>query len=79
MRLTRTVVVRALLGADLGPYTSDIDEAWTIINPAYRRELLVARLPDSLPTPKYRRFQAARAVLRGAVDHVIRRAPAPAV
>ena len=32
MRLTRTVVVRALLGADLGPFTSTIDQAWTIIN-----------------------------------------------
>ena len=27
MRLTRTVVVRALLGADLGPFTSTIDQA----------------------------------------------------
>ena len=32
MRLTRTVVVRALLGADLGPFTDTIDEAWTILN-----------------------------------------------
>src|SRR4029077_1292390 len=32
MRLTRTVVLRALLGADLGPFTPTIDSAWTTIN-----------------------------------------------
>ena len=32
MRLTRTVVVRALLGSDLGPYSERVDSAWTIIN-----------------------------------------------
>jgi cytochrome P450 len=41
MRLTRTVVLRALLGADLGPFTDTIDEAWAVINER-RRELLVA-------------------------------------
>src|SRR5207342_2847073 len=29
MRVTRTVVLRALLGAELGPFTSTIDAAWT--------------------------------------------------
>src|SRR5262245_61892979 len=70
MRLTRTVVVRALLGADLGPFTSTIDEAWTIIN-QHVGESFWSLGFDTLPTPKYRRFKAARAVLRGAVDHVI--------
>jgi cytochrome P450 len=70
MRLTRTVVVRALLGADLGPFTSTIDDAWTIIN-QHIGESFWALGPDTLPTPKYRRFKAARSVLRGAVDHVI--------
>jgi len=32
MRLTRTVVLRTLLGADLGPFTSRIDQSWTIVN-----------------------------------------------
>jgi len=32
MRLTRTVVLRALLGSDLGPFAAKIDQAWTIIN-----------------------------------------------
>jgi cytochrome P450 len=70
MRLTRTVVVRALLGADLGPFTSTIDQAWTIINQHIGKSFWSLGF-DTLPTPKYRRFQAARAVLRGAVDHVI--------
>ena len=32
MRFTRTVVLRALLGADLGPFASKVDEAWVVIN-----------------------------------------------
>jgi cytochrome P450 len=70
MRLTRTVVVRALLGADLGPFTSTIDQAWAIVN-QHVGESFWSLGFDKLPTPKYRRFKAARAVLRGAVDHVI--------
>ena len=70
MRLTRTVVLRALLGADLGPFTATIDHAWTIIN-QHVGESFWSLGFDTLPTPKYRRFKAARAVLRGAVDHVI--------
>jgi cytochrome P450 len=71
MRLTRTVVVRALLGADLGPFTSTIDHAWTIINQHVGESFWSLGLTDRLPTPKNRRFQAARDVLRAAVDHVI--------
>jgi cytochrome P450 len=71
MRLTRTVVLRALLGADLGPFTSTIDQAWTTINQHVGESFWSLGLTDSLPTPKNRRFKAARAVLRGAVDHVI--------
>src|SRR5262249_2579254 len=62
--------LRALLGADLGPFMSTIDEAWTIIN-QYVGESFWSLGFDTLPTPKYRRFKAARAVLRSAVDHVI--------
>jgi cytochrome P450 len=70
MRLTRTVVLRALLGADLGPFTATIDDAWTIINQHVGESFWSLGL-DTLPTPKYRRFKAARVMLRGAVDHVI--------
>jgi cytochrome P450 len=78
MRLTRTVVLRALLGADLGPFAAKVDHAWTIINQHIGESFWSLGFTDRLPTPKYRRFQAARAVLRGAVDHVIsqrRRSP----
>jgi len=71
MRLTRTVVVRALLGADLGPFAAQIDPAWTIINEYVGESFWSLGFTDRLPTPRYRRFQAARAVLRSAVDHVI--------
>jgi cytochrome P450 len=71
MQLTRTVVVRALLGADLGPFTSTIDQAWTIINQHVGESFWSLGFTDRLPTAKNRRFQAARAVLRAAVDHVI--------
>jgi cytochrome P450 len=78
MRLTRTVVVRALLGADLGPFTSTIDQAWAIVNQHVGESFWSLGVADGWPTRKNRRFQAARAVLRGAVDHVIterRRSP----
>ena len=71
MRLTRTVVLRALLGADLGPFGSEVDGAWTIINQHIGESFWSLGFTDRWPTPKYRRFQAARAVLRAAVDHVI--------
>ena len=71
MRLTRTIVLRALLGADLGPFAPTIDDAWTVINEHIAASFWSLGILDGFPTPKYRRFQAARAVLRGAVDHVI--------
>jgi cytochrome P450 len=71
MQLTRTVVLRALLGADLGPFAASIDNAWTVINEHVGNSFWSLGLTDRLPTPGFRRFQAARAVLRGAVDHVI--------
>jgi cytochrome P450 len=71
MRLTRTVVLRTLLGADLGPYTARIDEVWTIINEYIGESFWSLGLTDWMPTGKRRRFDDARAVLRAAVDHVI--------
>ena len=71
MRLTRTVVLRALLGGDLGPYSSTIDDAWKVINEYIGESFWSLGLTDRLPSAKRRRFHAARAILRGAVDHVI--------
>jgi cytochrome P450 len=71
MRLTRTVVLRALLGADLGPFADKVDDAWTVINQHIGESFWSLGLTDWLPTSKQRRFLAARAVLRDAVDYVI--------
>lgn len=71
MRLTRTVVLRALLGADLGPFATKIDGAWTVINEHIGESFWSLGFTDWLSTAKRRRFQAAQIVLRGAVDHVI--------
>jgi cytochrome P450 len=71
MRLTRTVVLRALLGADLGPFASTIDGAWTIINEHVGGSFWSLGLADRFQPSKRRKFQTAQAVLRGAVDHVI--------
>jgi len=71
MRLTRTVVLRALLGADLGPLGAKVDEAWIVMNQHIGESFWSLGFTDMLPTSKVRRFQAARSVLRGAVDHVI--------
>lgn len=71
MRVTRTVVLRALLGADLGPFAAKIDNAWSIINQHIGESFWSLGFADGWPTPKHRRFQAARAVLQGAVEYVI--------
>jgi cytochrome P450 len=71
MRLTRTVVLRTLLGGDLGPFAAKVDDAWTVINQYIGESFWSLGFTDRLPTPKHRRFLAARAVLVGAVDHVI--------
>jgi cytochrome P450 len=71
MRITRTVVVRALLGGDLGPYAGTLDDAWRIINEYIGESFWSLGLTDRLPTPRQRRFHAARALLQGAVDHII--------
>jgi cytochrome P450 len=71
MRLTRTVVLRALLGGDLGPYAATLDDAWTIINQHIGESFWSLGLMDKFPTSKQRRFQAARTLLREAVDYII--------
>jgi cytochrome P450 len=71
MRLTRTVVLRTLLGADLGPFSDRVDEAWKVLNEHIGESFWSAGLFDWWPSAKRRRFEAARAVLRGAVEHMI--------
>jgi cytochrome P450 len=71
MRLTRTVVLRTLLGADLGPFSDTIDDAWRTLNQQIGESFWSLGLTDWWPSARKRRFHAARAVLRGAVEHVI--------
>ncbi len=72
MRLTRTVVVRALLGTDLGPFTGLVDEAWTVMNEHIGTSFWSLGIAERFPTPRRRRFDRARATLRSAVVHMIR-------
>jgi cytochrome P450 len=71
MRLTRTVVLRTLLGADLGPFAARMDDAWMVMNEHIGEAFWSLGLLEWLPTPRRRRFRAAQAVLQHAVDHVI--------
>lgn len=71
MRLTRTVVLRTLLGADLGPMGGRVDQAWTVINQHIGESFWSLGLFDMVPSARQRRYAAARAVLRDAVDYVI--------
>jgi cytochrome P450 len=71
MRLTRTVVLRALLGADLGPLGTTVDRAWTLMNEHIGERLWSLGVVDRFRPSKRRRFEDARAILRGAVDQII--------
>ncbi len=71
MRFTRTVVLRALLGTDLGPFTTQVDAAWCLMNEHIGQSFWSLGLTDGWPTAKNRRFQNARAVLKGAVEYAI--------
>jgi cytochrome P450 len=71
MRLTRTVVLRALLGADLGPFADELDAAWIVINEYVGESFWSLGITNRWPTRSYRRFQTARRVLQGAVVHAI--------
>ena len=71
MRFTRTVVLRALLGGDLGPFTSKIDSAWVVINEHVGNSFWSLGIAARFQPAKARRFEEARLVLRQAVDYVI--------
>ena len=71
MRLTRTVVLRALLGGNLGPFTPKIDQAWAVINEHIGGSFWSLGIAERFQHAKARRFEEARIVLRQAVDYVI--------
>jgi cytochrome P450 len=71
MRFTRTVVLRALLGGDLGPFSSTIDQAWVVINEHVGSSFWSLGIAEKFQRAKARRFEEARFILRQAVDYVI--------
>ena len=71
MRLTQTIVLRTLLGADLGPFKGEVDRAWALVNEHIGESFWSLGLTDRWPTPRNRRFWRALAVLDGAVYHII--------
>jgi cytochrome P450 len=71
MRFTRTVVLRALLGGDLGPFASKIDQAWVVINENIGNSFWSLGIAERFQRAKARQFAEARFVLRQAVDYVI--------
>lgn len=79
MKLTLTVVARALFGAEVSQDAEAIGRAVTIaLEDADRRLQSYVVPPDWLPIPANRRFQAARRMLDGIVYRIIderRRSP----
>jgi cytochrome P450 len=71
MRFTRTVVLRALLGGDLGPFASKVDDAWVVINEHVGNSFWSLGIIERFQRAKARQFEEARLVLRQAVDYVI--------
>jgi len=71
MRFTRTVVLRALLGGDLGPFASKIDQAWVVINEHVGNSFWSLGIAERFQRANARQFEEARVVLRQAVEYVI--------
>ena len=71
MRLTQTIVLRTLLGGDLGPFEGKLDQAWAFVNEYVGASFWSLGLMERLPTARNRRFRRALGVLDGAVFHII--------
>jgi cytochrome P450 len=71
MRLTQTIVLRTLLGADLGPFAGELGRAWTLVNEHIGTGFWSLGLTEGWPTPRNRRFRRALEVLDRAVFHLI--------
>jgi cytochrome P450 len=71
MRLTQTIVLRTLLGSDLGAMASELDSAWALVNAHIGESFWSLGLMDRWPTPKNRRFRHALDVLDRVVFHMI--------
>ncbi len=71
MRLTQTIVLRTLLGSELGSLSGELDRAWALVNEHIGEGFFSLGLAESWPTPKNRRYRRALGVLDRAVFHLI--------
>ena len=71
MRLTQAIVLRTMLGADLGPFAGALDRAWALVNEHIGESFWSLGLMERWPTPRNRRFRRALDVLDRAVFHII--------
>src|SRR5262245_26586632 len=71
MSLTQTIVLRTLLGADLGSFAGELDRSWATVNQHIGERFWSLGLTDGWPTPKNRRFLRAVDVLNRAVFHIV--------
>lgn len=71
MRLTLNIVGQALFSLDLSGEAATIGRAFPVANKYLSDRLYAPFLPPNLPTPRNRRFQAAKHALESAVDTII--------
>ena len=71
MHLTQAIILRTMLGSDLGPITEQAGSAFTVVNRHIGESFWSLGLTDGWPTPKNRRFERARQVLDRAVFRII--------
>lgn len=72
MRLTLHIVGRALFGLDMGGDASGFGRAMTVANNYLSDRFYVPFPPPGVPTPYNLRYRAAKRVLDGTVDRIIR-------
>jgi len=71
MQLTQAIVLRTLLGGDLGPLARELDQAWALVNAHIGESFWSLGLTERWPTAKNKRFWRALDVLDRAVFHII--------
>lgn len=73
MRLTLHVVGQALFGLDLSAESDTVGQAFSIANRYLSEYVYMPFIPIFVPTPRNRRFQAARRTLNQVVDGIIQK------
>ena len=70
MRLTQAIVLRTLLGADLGPFAGELDRAWTLVNEHIGESFWSLGLTRAMADPEEQAFPAGtRCARSGRVSH----------